>query len=57
MFVPTILGQGTLEQQAYWIGRAWNKEIIGTYAQVRLGIIIGLSPRWHWHSFINLVKN
>lgn len=37
MFVPTLLGQGTLEQQAYWIGRAWNKEIIGTYAQTELG--------------------
>nr|CAD7427771.1 unnamed protein product [Timema monikensis] len=34
MFVPTIMGQGTLEQQALWMGRAWNCEIIGTYAQV-----------------------
>lgn len=34
MFVPTILGQGTLEQQAEWLGRAWNLEILGTYAQV-----------------------
>ena len=35
MFVPTILGQATIEQQAFWLGRAWNCEIIGTYAQVR----------------------
>nr|CAD7400440.1 unnamed protein product [Timema cristinae] len=36
MFVPTIMGQGTLEQQALWMGRAWNCEIIGTYAQISL---------------------
>lgn len=35
MFVPTILGQGTLEQQSEWLGRAWNLEILGTYAQVK----------------------
>ena len=34
MFIPTLMGQGTMQQQAYWIGRAWNCEIIGTYAQV-----------------------
>lgn len=34
MFIPTILGQATVEQQAYWIGRAFNLDIIGTYAQV-----------------------
>lgn len=34
MFVPTILGQGTIEQQGEWLGRAWNLEILGTYAQV-----------------------
>lgn len=33
MFVPTLMGQGTANQQAYWIGRAWNCEFIGTYAQ------------------------
>lgn len=51
MFVPTILGQGTLEQQAYWIGRAWNKEIIGTYAQTELGhgtFIRGLETTAHY---------
>jgi len=35
MFIPTLLGQGTLEQQALWVSRAWSNEIIGTYAQVR----------------------
>lgn len=34
MFVPTILGQGTTDQQAEFLGRAWNLEILGTYAQV-----------------------
>ncbi|XP_045771180.1 probable peroxisomal acyl-coenzyme A oxidase 1 [Maniola jurtina] len=37
MFIPTIMGQGTVEQQAYWIGRAFNLDIIGTYAQTELG--------------------
>lgn len=36
MFVPTILGQCTTDQQAEWLGRAWNLEILGTYAQVRI---------------------
>lgn len=40
MFVPTILGQGTLEQQGEWLGRAWNLEILGTYAQVSLHLHI-----------------
>lgn len=34
MFIPTIMGQGTLEQQGEWIGRAFSNQIIGTYAQV-----------------------
>lgn len=29
------MGQGTVEQQAEWIGRAWTCSIIGTYAQVK----------------------
>ena len=37
MFLPAILGHGTPEQQAEWFGRAWNCEIIGTYAQTELG--------------------
>ncbi|XP_057330824.1 probable peroxisomal acyl-coenzyme A oxidase 1 [Microplitis mediator] len=37
MFIPTIMGQGTIEQQGYWISRAWSCNIIGTYAQTELG--------------------
>ncbi|KAJ0182752.1 hypothetical protein K1T71_002121 [Dendrolimus kikuchii] len=37
MFIPALMGQGTVEQQAYWIGRAFNLDIIGTYAQTELG--------------------
>lgn len=37
MFIPTIMGQGTIEQQAEWISKAWNLDIIGTYAQTELG--------------------
>ncbi|KAK6618015.1 hypothetical protein RUM44_002457 [Polyplax serrata] len=51
MFIPTILGQGTLEQQALWVGRAWNREIIGTYAQTELGhgtFIRGLETTAHY---------
>lgn len=34
MFMPAILSQGDDEQKAYWLGRAWNSSIIGSYAQV-----------------------
>ncbi|XP_045495045.1 probable peroxisomal acyl-coenzyme A oxidase 1 [Colias croceus] len=37
MFVPTIMGQCTPEQQATWLPKALNLEIIGTYAQTELG--------------------
>ncbi|EFN76281.1 probable peroxisomal acyl-coenzyme A oxidase 1 [Harpegnathos saltator] len=37
MFIPAIMGQGTAEQQGYWISRAWSCNIIGTYAQTELG--------------------
>lgn len=37
MFMPAIMGQGTMEQQAEWMARAWTGEIIGTYAQTELG--------------------
>lgn len=37
MFVPTIIGQGTPEQQMHWLPRALGMEIIGTYAQTELG--------------------
>ena len=29
MFQPTLMGQGTLEQQAKWLGGAWNLDFIG----------------------------
>ena len=29
--------QGTTEQQAEWLSRAWNLDMIGTYAQTELG--------------------
>lgn len=34
MFIPTLMGQGTIDQQAEWIQKAWSLDIIGTYAQV-----------------------
>lgn len=37
MFVPTISGQGTAEQNAKWFGKASNYKLIGTYAQTELG--------------------
>lgn len=37
MFVPGLMNHGTIEQQSEWIGRAWNCEIIGTYAQTEMG--------------------
>lgn len=37
MFVPTIMGQGTVEQQIKWLEKAWDFSIIGTYAQTELG--------------------
>ncbi|CAK1544437.1 unnamed protein product [Leptosia nina] len=37
MFVPTIMGQCTAEQQAKWLPLALNLEIYGTYAQTELG--------------------
>ncbi|XP_029040875.1 probable peroxisomal acyl-coenzyme A oxidase 1 [Osmia bicornis bicornis] len=37
MFLPSIMGQGTTEQQSYWVSRSWSCNIIGTYAQTELG--------------------
>ncbi|XP_069192440.1 LOW QUALITY PROTEIN: acyl-coenzyme A oxidase 1 [Procambarus clarkii] len=37
MFLPAILGQGTVDQQGEWMTRAWAGQIIGTYAQTELG--------------------
>jgi len=36
MFVTTIRGQGDDEQQAYWLPKAINFEIVGTYAQTEV---------------------
>ena len=35
-FVPVIAGQGSAEQQARWLGKAMNHEIIGCYCQTEL---------------------
>jgi acyl-CoA oxidase len=37
MFLPALMNHGNSEQQAEWISRAWNCNIIGTYAQTELG--------------------
>lgn len=37
MFVPSLSNLGTEEQQAEWVERAWNCNVIGTYAQTELG--------------------
>lgn len=39
MFIPALMGQGTEEQQAEWLPKAYRLNIIGTYAQVRTLII------------------
>jgi len=36
MFLPSLIGQGTPEQQEEWVGRAFKNSILGTYAQVIL---------------------
>jgi acyl-CoA oxidase len=37
MFLPALRNLGTVEQQAEWVSRAWNCQIIGTYAQTEMG--------------------
>ncbi|XP_060803917.1 probable peroxisomal acyl-coenzyme A oxidase 1 isoform X2 [Amyelois transitella] len=37
MFIPAILGQCNDVQREYWLPKAQNMEIIGTYAQTELG--------------------
>lgn len=37
MFLPGLMALGNGDQQAEWISRAWNCNIIGTYAQTELG--------------------
>ncbi|KAH8304624.1 hypothetical protein KR018_003721, partial [Drosophila ironensis] len=49
MFMTTLLGQGTAEQQAQWLTRAWHMDgVVGTYAQTEMGhgtYIRGLETR------------
>ncbi|KAH8235951.1 hypothetical protein KR032_011186, partial [Drosophila birchii] len=49
MFMTTLLSQGTEEQQAQWLNRAWHMDgVIGTYAQTELGhgtFVRGLETR------------
>jgi hypothetical protein len=40
MFLPTILGQASEEQQYHWLTRAWNFEILGTYAQASVVLYV-----------------
>lgn len=37
MFIPALKNLGTVEQQAEWVPKAWNCNIIGAYAQTELG--------------------
>ncbi|XP_049873464.1 probable peroxisomal acyl-coenzyme A oxidase 1 [Pectinophora gossypiella] len=37
MFLPTLIGQADEKQKAYWLKRAMNDEILGSYAQTELG--------------------
>lgn len=37
MFIPSLSNLGTPEQQDEWVDRAWNCNVIGTYAQTELG--------------------
>ena len=37
MFIPSLLSQATAEQQAEWLPKAFNLQVIGTYAQTELG--------------------
>lgn len=37
MFTPTLEAQGTDKQQALWLPKARNFEIIGTYVQTEMG--------------------
>ncbi|XP_023945597.2 probable peroxisomal acyl-coenzyme A oxidase 1 [Bicyclus anynana] len=37
MFIPTIMSQASEEQQAQWLQRAWDCNIVGSYAQTELG--------------------
>lgn len=52
MFIPTIEGQGTEEQQRELLPKCRALEIIGTYAQTELGhgtFVRGLETTATWH--------
>ena len=38
IFMLTIIGQGSPEQQQFWVPKILNFEVTGTYAQTELGI-------------------
>ena len=50
MFIPTLEGQATDEQQKKWLGPAKRHEIIGAYAQTEIGH--GL-----WHHTVMVCDN
>jgi len=37
LFLPTIIGQASLEQQGWWLYRCLTFQIVGSYAQTELG--------------------
>jgi acyl-CoA oxidase len=37
MFIPTLLSQASPDQQAEWLPKALNLQLVGTYAQTELG--------------------
>eukprot|EP00002_Diphylleia_rotans_P016704 TRINITY_DN3247_c0_g5_i1.p1 TRINITY_DN3247_c0_g5~~TRINITY_DN3247_c0_g5_i1.p1 ORF type:complete len:669 (+),score=153.34 TRINITY_DN3247_c0_g5_i1:60-2009(+) len=37
MFLPTLLGQADEDQQAEWLPKAFNMEMVGSYAQTEMG--------------------
>ena len=47
MFIPALMGQGTSEQQAEWLEKAYNLKIMGTYAQVLFFSIKKFSYQWN----------
>lgn len=62
MFIPTIKGQGTDEQQAKWLPLAQTLQIVGTYAQVRQEARGSGPLRWSLftspgHSSLSLSRN
>ena len=46
MFVPTLFGQCTAEQQAMWLPRALSMQIVGAYVQVYIDLCIIVASRF-----------